>query len=191
MGLKEIVSLLRGKGLISEEDAKALGTEDEPKGGTPSPDLSQIERLVHNKEAIAALRDLIEKRDADLAEARKTIAERDKTIAAYETDKAERERLIGEESKKKREREIEEVLSKAIADGKIPAKNEETISKFRAILSDKFDEGKAVIESIPPANKFDHKRPTESKEKTPFVGASGEDKFAQTLAAAMEELKSQ
>lgn len=188
MGLKEIVSLLRGKGLISEEDAKTLETEEGSKGPSPSPDLSQIERLVHNKEAIAALRDLIEKRDADLKEARALIAERDKTIAAYETDKAERDRLIGEETKKKREKEIEEVLTKAISEGKIPAKNEETISKFRAILSDKFEEGKSVIESIPAANKFDHKK-TEHTEKTPF-GGNGDKTFADTLAAAMEELKS-
>jgi hypothetical protein len=70
-------------------------------------------------------------------------------IIAEQTKKQEdRERAIAEEAKKAHEKKITEIIDKAIKEGKIPAKNEQEIARWKNLFEKDYESAEFALSKI-------------------------------------------
>lgn len=160
MNLSERIRAILGLDSITPEKAAEL---DKLGGGSGSGSeateeiLRRLSASGGSDKAIEAMRDLVTKRDQEIAELRSTLSERDKALEAFQTEKAERERILEEEKKQTRTKKISDLIEAAKSDGRIPADSPEAEQRYRAILTADLENGEAILAELPKRGKPEEK----------------------------------
>lgn len=115
-----------------------------------------------------------------------------KTLLGEERTKREAaEKSLSEKMKADQSSKIKTTLDKAIAEGRIPAKNEEAIKKWTARLEQNFDDQLEVLNALPGKATTHVQKPTPSENAQGGAGSgfNGANGVAQLRSAAIEAFK--
>ncbi len=110
--------------------------------------------------------------NAQIEQLTQTITELQKKIEGYET----RIKQLTDAQQQNQKEKIEQVIQKAIAEHRLPGKNEELLNHYRKILENDFEAGVKIVENLPPipgeSNKQQNQKTNQSRILSPLQSAN-------------------
>lgn len=165
--MEKIIDLL--KKIFANEPDKIKVLEDYRLDESDAENLKEMQKILGE---ISGKRNEEERSNSDIKNIIASLTEQVRAMQAIIAEQAkkqeEREQAIAEEAKKAHQKKIADTIEKAIKEGKIPAKNEQELARWKALFEKDYEAAEFALSKIEAAKTTQEQSKVDDKIESKF-----------------------